>query len=129
MINPFTLKIISINRRGLPISFGSWIQPPWPKIAKIPQNLELSAMKDGPNFCKKRGPNRHLFLFNADTWEKTEGFYCIWACFGQKPPSVSPNSPPAGRNSSCKIGTVTEKPKIRKKRLKDSFDSPCSWNL
>jgi hypothetical protein len=35
-------------------------------------------------------------------------------CFGQKPPSVSPNSSPAGRNSSCKIGTVTKKWKYGK---------------
>jgi hypothetical protein len=66
-------------------------------------------MKDGPIFYEKGGPNKHLFLFNDDTWEKTEGVYCIWECDGQKPPSVSPNSPPAGRNSSRKIRTVTEK--------------------
>ena len=83
-------------------------------------------MKDGPNLSKKRGPNRHLFIFNADTWEKNEGGYCIWACSGQKPPSVSQNASPAGRGSSCKIGTETENDKSGKIGLEDAFDLLCS---
>jgi hypothetical protein len=35
--------------------------------------------------------------------------------FGQKPPSVSPNSPPARRNSSRKIRTVTKNEKLEKR--------------
>jgi hypothetical protein len=83
-------------------------------------------MKDGPVFCEKRGPNRRVFLLNDDTWEKNEGVYCIWACDGKKTPSVSPNSSPAGRNNSCKIGTVTENWKSGKNGLEDVFDSPFS---
>jgi hypothetical protein len=79
------------------------------------RNLGLVCHKRRTGFLRKRGPNRRVFLFNDDTWEKNEGGYCIWACAGQKPPSVSPNSSPAGRNSSCKIGTVTDKPKMLKK--------------
>jgi hypothetical protein len=59
-----------------------------------------------------------LFLFNADTWEKNEGFYCIWACYGQKPPSVSPNSPPSHRNTSAKSGLQQENEKLKKWALK-----------
>jgi hypothetical protein len=66
-------------------------------------------MKDGPVFCEKRGLKRHLFLFNGETWETTEGFYWIWAYSRQNPPSVFPNSSPAGRNSSCKIRIEKEK--------------------
>jgi hypothetical protein len=55
-----------------------------------------------------------LFLFNDEIWEKTEGVYCIWECSGQKPPSVSPNSPPSGRNSSRKIRTVTKSENLEK---------------
>jgi hypothetical protein len=45
-------------------------------------------MKDGPVFCEKGVRTDMCFLFNDDTWEKNEGGYCIWACSGQKPPSV-----------------------------------------
>jgi hypothetical protein len=77
-------------------------------------------------FAEKRGPIRRDFFFNDDTWEKNERGYCIWACSGQKPLSVSPNSSPAGRDSSCKIGTETENLKYGKIGLEDVFDSPAS---
>jgi hypothetical protein len=91
------------------------------------RNLGLVYHKRRTGFLRKRGLNRRGFLFNDDTWDKNEGDYFRRACDGQKCPSVSPNSSPAGRNSSCKIGIVTEKPKMRKKRLKDSFDSLFSY--
>jgi hypothetical protein len=54
LINPFTLKIIFINRIGLSISFISRVQPPSAKNShEFPQNLELSGMKNRPNFYKK----------------------------------------------------------------------------
>ena len=68
-------------------------------------------MRNGPFSTKKWGPFRRDFILNEDTWVKTEGVYCIWACAGQKPPSVSQNSSPAGHGSSCKIGTETENDK------------------
>jgi hypothetical protein len=70
-----------------------------------------------------------LFLFNDETWEKNEGVYLQWSCAGQKNPSVSPNSSPAGRNISRKIRTITEKRKSGKKGLEDGLDYPSSWYL
>jgi hypothetical protein len=83
-------------------------------------------MKNGPVFYEKRGPFRGDYFFNDDTWMKNKRGYCIWACAGQKTPSVSPNSSPAGRDSSCKIGTETENGKYGKIGFEDVFESLCS---
>ena len=84
-------------------------------------------MRNGPFSAKKRGPFRRDSFFNEDTWAKNERGYCIWACVGQKPPSVSQTSSPSGRGSSYKIGTETENGKSGKIGLEDAFDSLCSW--
>jgi hypothetical protein len=94
------------------------ISKPQPKIATNPTKYGAVRHERWTGFLQKRGPNRHLFLFNDDTWEKTEGGYWIWACDGQKPPSISPNSSPSRCNSSRKIKTVMEKRKSEKRASK-----------
>jgi hypothetical protein len=81
-------------------------------------------MKDGPNFCKKGVRTDICFSSMLTPGKKMKEVIVYGHVLDKKPPLVSPNSPPARRNSSRKIGTVTEKPKIQKMRLKDSFDSP-----
>jgi hypothetical protein len=85
-------------------------------------------MKDG-RISAKKGSLRHLFLFNVDTWEKMKEVIVyehvsdknlLW--FHQIRLQIAETSP-------AKSGTVTGKPKIRKMRLKDSFDSPNWWHL
>jgi hypothetical protein len=85
-------------------------------------------MKDGPNFCEK-GVRTDIFFSSTLTPGKKMKEVIVDGHVLDKNLLRFQNSPPAGRNSSCKIRTVTEKPKIRKKGLKDGFDSPCSWNL
>jgi hypothetical protein len=125
-IQPFYIKIISINSIGLLRNFRESVQLSRPKIATTRVKLGVCCYKKWTVFCEKRGPFRRDSFFNEDTWEKTERGYCIWACSGQKPPSVSPNSSPAGRGSSCKIGTETENGKSGKIGLEDAFDLLCS---
>jgi hypothetical protein len=125
-IQPFYIKIISINIIGLPTSSRESVQPPRPKIATTPRKFGVLCHEKWTVFLQNRGPFRGDSLFKYDTWVKTERGYCIWTCFGQKPLSVSQNSSPAGRDSSCKIGTETENGKSGKIGLEDAFDSLCS---
>ena len=74
---PFYIKITSINRRDPPSSLGIRIQPPWQKIATNSQKSGTVCHEKRAEFLQTRGPYRHLFLFNDDTWEKSEGGYCI----------------------------------------------------
>jgi hypothetical protein len=121
-IQPYYIKIISIYKIPLFIKFRESVQPSRPKIATTPIKFGVFCYEKWTVFCEKRGPFRRDYFFNEDTWEKTERGYCIWACAGQKPPSVSQNSSPAGRGSSCKIGTETENGKSGKIGLGDAFD-------
>jgi hypothetical protein len=125
-IQPYYIKIISINSIGLLHKFRESVQPPRPKIATTPMKFGVCCPKKWTVFLRNRGPFRRDSFFNNDTWVKNERGYCIWACAGQKPLSVSQNSSPAGRDSSCKIGTETENGKSGKIGLEDAFDSLCS---
>jgi hypothetical protein len=125
-IQPFYIKIIPINKIDLLLKFRESVQPPRPKIATTPRKFRVFCHKKWTVFLQNRGPIRRDSFFNDDTWVKNERFYCIWACSGQKPLSVSPNSSPAGRDSSCKIGTETENLKYGKIGLEDVFVSLCS---
>jgi hypothetical protein len=125
-IQPYYIKIISINSIALLLKFRESVQPSRPKIATIPTKFGVCCHKKWTVSLRNRGPFRRDFILNEDTWEKTERGYCRWACAGQKPPSVSQNSSPAGRGSSCKIGTETENDKSGKIGLKDAFDLLCS---
>jgi hypothetical protein len=125
-IQPYYIKIISINKIHLFIKFRDSVQPSRPKIATTPIKFGVFCYEKWTVFLRNRGPLGRDFILNDDTWVKTERGYCIWACSGQKPPSVSPNSSPAGRDSSCKIGTETENGKYGKIGLEDAFDSLCS---
>jgi hypothetical protein len=69
-------------------------------------------MKDGPNFCKKGVRTDICFSSMLTPGKKLKEVIVYEYVSGQKPLLVSPNSPPAHRNSSRKIRTVTEKPKI-----------------
>ena len=125
-IQPYYIKIISINSIGLLHNFRELVQLPWPKIATTPRKFGVFCHKKWTVFLQNRGPIRRDSFFNDDTWAKTERGYCRWACAGQKPLSVSQNSSPAGRDSSCKIGTETENDKSGKIGLEDAFDLLCS---
>ena len=121
-IQPYYIKIISINSIGLLHKFRESVQPSRPKIASIPTKFGVCCHKKWTVSLRNRGPFRRDFILNEDTWEKTERGYRRWACAGQKPPSVSQNSSPAGHGSSCKIGTETENDKSEKIGLEDAFD-------
>ena len=121
-IQPHYIKIISIYKIHLFIKFRESVQPSRPKIASIPTKFGVCCHKKWTVSLRNRGPFRRDFILNDDTWAKTEGGYCRWTCAGQKPPSVSPNSSPVGRDSSCKIGTETENGKSGKIGPGDAFD-------
>jgi hypothetical protein len=121
-IQPNYIKIISINSIALLLKFRESVQPSWPKIATTPIKFGVFCYEKWTVFYEKRGPFRRDYFFNEDTWVKNERDYCIWACAGQKPPSVSQNSSPAGHGSSCKNGTETENDKSGKIGLEDAFD-------
>jgi hypothetical protein len=125
-IQPNYIKIIPINSIGLLHKFRESVQPSRPKIATTPIKFGVFCYERWTVFLRNRGLFRHDSIFKYDTWEKTERGYCRWACSGQKPPSVSQNSSPAGRGSSCKIGTETENGKSGKIGLEDAFDLLCS---
>jgi hypothetical protein len=110
-IQPYYIKIVSINSIALVLKFRESVQPSRPKIASIPTKFGVCCHKKWTVSLRNRGPFRRDFILNDDTWVKTEGGYCRLACAGQKPLSVSQNSSPAGRGSSCKIGTETENDK------------------
>jgi hypothetical protein len=83
-------------------------------------------MKDGPNFYEKGVRTDIIFSSTLTPGKKLKDIIGYGHVMDKKPPLVSPNSSPAGCNSSCKIETVTEKWKSGKKGLDDGFYSPLS---
>jgi hypothetical protein len=75
-------------------------------------------MKDGPNFCKKGVRTDICFSSMMTPGKKLKEVIVYEHVDGQKPPLVSPNSPPSRRNNSRKIRTVTRKMKNWKNRAR-----------
>jgi hypothetical protein len=66
-------------------------------------------MKDGPVFCEKGVRTDVVFSSINDTWEKMKEVIVYGHVLDKNLLRFLQIRPPAGRNSSCKIGTVTEK--------------------
>jgi hypothetical protein len=75
----------------------------------------LSAIKDGPVFCEKGVRTDVVFSSTMTPGRKLKKVIVYGHVLDKNLLRFRPNSSPAGRNSSCKIGTVTEKWKFGKK--------------
>jgi hypothetical protein len=72
-------------------------------------------MKDGPNFCEKGVRTDIVFSSMMTPGKNMKEVIVYGHVLDKNLLRFRQIHPPAGRNSSRKIGTVTEKPKIRKK--------------
>jgi hypothetical protein len=101
----------------------------WPKITKIPKNIELSAMRKRAELLQKGGLSDTFFSSTLTPGKKMKEVIVYeyvsdknLFLFLQIHLQITETAP-------AKSGLKQKEPKIQKMRLKDSFDSPRWWNL